>query len=140
MIKVYTDGGSRGNPGHSAIGAAIYDESGTIIHTISHYIGIATNNIAEYSALLAAWSWITDNKNIHSSPVEFYMDSELICSQMTGKYKIKNEKLKELFVKIKKMESEYSSPISYSHVRREKNKMADSLVNKALDTKLQYHV
>lgn len=136
MIKIYTDGGSRGNPGHSAIGVAIYNGSGTVIHTISRYIGIATNNVAEYSAIVSAWTWISTHKNTPKESIEFYMDSELIYSQLTGRYRIKDPKLKELWTKIKNLEAEYNHDVIYAHVRREKNKMADLLVNKALDEKL----
>lgn len=130
-ISVYTDGGARGNPGPSAIGVYIEQDNKPVVR-IGKRIGNATNNFAEYSAILEALNWLNENKNIFDR-IDFFMDSELAFSQLTGAYKIKNEKIRNFIFKIRKLESEIAKPIKYNHVRREKNKNADFLVNAALD-------
>jgi len=137
-LFVFTDGGARGNPGPAAIGVFITNEKGEELTSIGKKIGNATNNVAEYSAILEALSWILENKNKFGSSfkVSLFMDSELAYSQIAGIYKIKNNVLAELLFKIKTKEQELGVPIAYSHIRREKNKKADKLVNLALDNKI----
>lgn len=137
-LFVFTDGGARGNPGPAAIGVYITNEKGEEVAAIGKRIGEATNNVAEYSAILEALTWISENKDkIGENPkIAFFLDSELAYSQLAGIYKIKNSTLRELIFKIKILEKELGFPVTFEHIRREKNKKADKLVNLALDNKL----
>ncbi|MFH1855315.1 MAG: ribonuclease HI family protein [bacterium] len=133
-LKIFTDGGSRGNPGEAAIGAIILDdEDGTKITEISKKIGIATNNVAEYSAVLESLEYV--EKNIGKSQIEFILDSELVVRQLCGLYKVKDQKLKALFNQINKKIISVGGQCQFTAVKREKNIEADALVNKALDGK-----
>jgi len=126
--EIYADGGSRGNPGPSGAGAVIMIE-GEIKATISSFVGHATNNVAEYTGLILALEEATllGIKNVH-----VYMDSELVVKQMTGIYRVRDAKLQPLFVRARSLADEFPL-FAISHVRREKNKIADSLANKAMD-------
>ncbi len=136
MLKLYSDGGSRGNPGEAAIGYVIYDEKDEAIYKKARPIGIATNNIAEYTALLEGLQKILDLKG-HS--VRAYLDSELVVKQIKGEYKVKNMDLKDIFDKIKKLIAKFEE-FEISHVRREHNKEADKILNIALDTMDEYEI
>ena len=135
ILNVFTDGGARGNPGEGAIGVYIEDESRQQLAGFGKTIGIATNNVAEYRAVLEALGWIYENKqNIaNKAKIFFFLDSRLVCSQLTGHFKIKNKNLKELYFLIKEKERLIGIPISYRNIPRELNKKADALVNEALD-------
>ncbi len=135
MLKIYCDGGSRGNPGHAASAFAVY-KNGKVIHKESHYIGVSTNNIAEYKAVGFALDWLKDNKVPTDDAVKFILDSELVVKQLTGIYKVKNSKLALLVVEIKNKERKFPFKVYYSVVTRESNQLADSLVNKELDKKI----
>lgn len=128
MIKVYTDGGSRGNPGRSACAFVIY-ESGSILHQDKFFIGINTNNQAEYHALLFALKYL-NQKGI--SDADFFSDSELMVKQIKGIYKVKDLGIQKVFNEVKNEISKMTK-FSIAHVRREENKLADQLVNKCLD-------
>lgn len=128
-INLFTDGGSRGNPGDSAIGAVLYDETGHTVAEISEYIGITTNNQAEYRALIAA---LECAKQLGATSVHAFADSELMVKQMKGVYRVKNAELAHRFMEAIALARNFSK-ITFTHVRREKNKAADALVNKALD-------
>lgn len=134
-LNIYTDGGSRGNPGPSALGVYIENDKAIVLDELDQYLGISTNNVAEYSAVLAGLTWIVNHKQEmpNLEKVNFYMDSQLAFSQLSGLYKIKNAKLRELLFAAKQKEAEIRLPVFYSHVPREQNKKADALVNKALD-------
>ena len=138
IINIYTDGGSRGNPGPAAIGVFI-EGDGLVLGKIGKRIGKNTNNFAEYSAILEGLDFIIQNKDLigKDSKVNFFMDSQLAYSQIVGIYKIKNSILRELIFKIREKEAEIKLPIVYSHIPRERNKEADKLVNLALDNKLE---
>lgn len=138
-INIYTDGGSRGNPGEAALGTYIEDESGRELDSIGKTLGIATNNVAEYSAIIEGLRWVRDSKSEmpRLSRVNFFMDSNLAASQLNGFYKIKNPNLRQLYFEAKKIEAEINLPIYYKHIPREENKKADRLVNMALDNKLK---
>ena len=127
--KMYTDGGSRGNPGKAAIGVVIYNEKDKVIEKISKYIGTATNNVAEYSALLVG---VLALKKLKCTEVEMFLDSLLIVNQLNGKYRVKDSKMKKLYLKV--MENLEDIDWTVAHVKRNKNKVADKLVNDALDT------
>ncbi len=136
-ISIFTDGGARGNPGPAALGVYIEDEENNELAKIGRRIGEATNNIAEYSAILEGMTWALENKNKYDiQEIYFYMDSQLAYSQLVGLYKVKNDKIRELFFQIRGKEAELKVPIYYSHIRREKNKKADLMVNLALDYKI----
>lgn len=137
-ISVFTDGGARGNPGPAALGVYIEDESGQSLASIGKTLGETTNNIAEYSAILEAFNWLVTNKDkiAKDATIHFYMDSLLAYSQLSGLYKIKNQKLKELLFEIRSKEKELALPVKFTHIRREYNLKADALVNLALDNNL----
>jgi len=137
-IVIYTDGGSRGNPGPSALGVYIQKSSGEVLARIGKYLGVATNNFAEYSAIVEGLSWALENKQKEKiEKISFYMDSQLAFSQLSGLYKIKNEIIRGLVFKIKNQEAEIAIPVFYHHIPREKNKQADFMVNLALDNQLK---
>lgn len=126
ILKVYTDGGSKGNPGPSSIGGVGY-LNGKRIFEFKKSIGIATNNDAEYRALIEALEQIKNIKKI--SGINFYSDSKLMVNQVNGFFKIKNGKIKEYILKIRSLEQEINLPIVYHLVPREQNIEADRLVN-----------
>lgn len=127
-VITYTDGGARGNPGPAAIGAVIREADGTT-HRIKNYLGFATNNQAEYRALLAA---LHKAAELDADEVTCYLDSELVVKQLKGEYRVKDPELGRLFLQVLKLIKRFQS-ISFHHVRREHNKEADALVNQALD-------
>ena len=131
VVKIYTDGCSRGNPGPSGIGILIVDNNGKEIERISEYIGKTTNNVAEYKAILRAVSECESRK---IDKVIFFTDSELIVNQLNKSYKIKDEKLKILYVKLLNKLINFRN-WSIKHIPREDNKIADSLANQALKKK-----
>jgi len=133
-ISVYTDGGSRGNPGISGFGVVIYDQQCRIIHKISKFIGIKTNNEAEYSALLEALVWVRDHQTEFTS-VTLYSDSQLLVRQINGQYKIKAANIKPLYQLTLSVISDIHIPCTFHEVLREKNQLADDLANQAMDKK-----
>ncbi|PIS14882.1 ribonuclease H [Candidatus Shapirobacteria bacterium CG09_land_8_20_14_0_10_39_12] len=128
-LVIYTDGGSRGNPGPAAIGIYIVDENGLEVLKMGKQIGNSTNNIAEYSAVVEALKWIKVNRPNNIQSLKFFLDSSLVVNQLNGIFKIKNSKLRNLILKIKILEQEINKKISYHHIPRGKNKVADFLVN-----------
>ncbi|MCD6471256.1 ribonuclease HI family protein [bacterium] len=128
-LILYTDGGARGNPGPAAIGVIVYDSKKNVIKKISKYIGRATNNQAEYQALITG---LIEAKKIKAEDVECFSDSKLVVQQVNRKYKIKNKKLAQLFIKIWNLSQSFKK-IKFSYIPREKNREADRLVNLALD-------
>ena len=134
-LVIYSDGGARGNPGPAAA-AFIINRNGRVIHSQAEYLGISTNNFAEYSGVLIALTWLKRNPNQIDGKVKFFLDSELVVNQLKGEYKIKNPKLKEVMSKIKNIEKELNYKIEYDAIPRTKNKIADHLVNKVLNEKL----
>ncbi len=139
ILNIYTDGGSRGNPGPGALGVHIENDQGEVLEKIGKALGVTTNNVAEYSAIIAGLTWAIRNKSLmpNLSKINFFMDSQLAAAQLNGIYKVKNPKIRELFFLIKQKEAEINSPIYYSHIPREQNKKADKLVNMALDNRLK---
>ncbi len=131
MIKLFTDGASRGNPGEAAIGAVAYEDENKLFD-ISEYLGIQTNNYAEYTALLIALRKLIElGKN--NEKLEIYADSKLLVEQLNGNWKVKNENIKSVFNEVKSLLSNFSD-YSIKHVYRENNKEADMLANIALDS------
>lgn len=133
-LTIYTDGASRGNPGHSSYGFSIQNNSGKTIYEEGKYIGIATNNFAEYSAVLAALKHVENNFD-KSLEINFLMDSKLVAEQLSGRYKIKSPNLIPLINKIRELEKN-AGATSYKHIPRALNFKADSLANKALDFRM----
>ncbi len=134
-IRIYTDGGARGNPGPAGIGAVITDEHGVVLKKLSAYIGETTNNVAEYEALIRALHCAEElfGKKLQSMEVDVHMDSELIVRQLTGLYKVKNYTLKEKFAQVVSLRMKHIPHITFTHIPREANTHADALVNRALD-------
>jgi ribonuclease HI len=136
QINIYTDGGARGNPGISGYGLVIYDENNKIIYQESKFLGIKTNNEAEYMGMIGALVWINDNKNNSNiSQINFHSDSQLLVRQILGQYKVKAPNLKPLFDKVKLLLNQINLPYSFKDIRREFNKLADELANEAMDKK-----
>jgi len=128
-ITVYIDGASRGNPGHAGVGVAIYDESGNNIKNVKKYIGKTTNNVAEYSALIAA---LDEAEQLGVQNIKIFLDSELVYKQFTGEYKTKDENLKILLAAIRNKVKNFKT-LEIMHIPREKNKEADKLANIAVN-------
>ena len=130
-LKIFFDGGSRGNPGPSAIGAVIYDDKGQRIGEISEYIGRYTNNVAEYMALEKVLAY-TDK--LGTDEIILLTDSTLVHNQMKKLWKIKDKKILEIYLRLTKKLSRYDR-VDLRLIPREENREADKLVNKALDSK-----
>ena len=136
-LEVYTDGGSRGNPGEAAIGGVVYEVEGEkkkLFFTFSERIGVATNNEAEYKAVIKALELIKEKVG-KVEEVRFFLDSQLVVNQLNGLFKVKKGKLREFIFKIRILENEIGGKIVYKLVPREENRVADKLVNEALDNK-----
>ncbi len=129
-LFIHTDGGARGNPGPGAIGVAVLDEKKKVIKEIGKYIGKSTNNEAEYKAVLEG---LRVAKDLKGSEIIFYIDSLLVVSQLNGKFKVKEPRMKTFFNEAKLIEKNFKS-VKYTHVPREKNYIADKIVNEVLDT------
>ncbi len=131
VVRIYTDGASRGNPGEAGIGVAIYGQDNETLVELGEYIGVATNNVAEYTALIRG---LQAAKKLGANKVEVYADSELMIKQMKGQYKVKNEGLQPLYQQARALFLEFAS-CTFTHVPREKNKRADALANQGIDNK-----
>ena len=127
--KLSTDGGARGNPGPAAYGYVLEAEDGTVLDARGEAIGVATNNVAEYRALLAG---LEKAAELGVDELEVVSDSELLVKQMTGEYRVKNEALRELSQEAARRARKLGR-VTYRAVRREHNELADRLVNEALD-------
>ena len=128
-VIIYTDGASRGNPGRAAIGATLKDEQGRLIASISRKIGRATNNQAEYTAVIAALEMAV---GLAAEEVELNSDSQLVVRQIKGQYRVKKTTLKPLYYQVKQLQSLLHT-FTINYIPREKNKEADNLANVALD-------
>ena len=126
---IYSDGGSRGNPGPSATGFVIMNSQEEVIEEGGSYLGITTNNQAEYQAVYAALKRAVE---LGIKRIDFRLDSNLVVSQLNGVYKIKNRDLWPIYEKIKEINKQFEH-ITFMHVRREFNRLADGIVNKVLD-------
>jgi ribonuclease H / adenosylcobalamin/alpha-ribazole phosphatase len=127
--KLSTDGGARGNPGPAAYGYVLEAEDGTVLAAHGERIGVATNNVAEYRALIAG---LEKAAELDVDEVQVVSDSELMVKQMTGEYRVKNEALQELSEQATRLARRVGK-VTYRAVRREYNELADRLVNEALD-------
>lgn len=124
-LKIHTDGGARGNPGPAACAFVIYDLSGNLREKRGKYLGVTTNNVAEYLAVIEAL------KVVEGKSFDFYLDSLLVVNQLKGLWKVKDQDLKPLVLRIKDLTR--NKNVSWHHVPREQNKEADLLVNETLD-------
>ena len=127
--RLYTDGGARGNPGPAAFGYVLEAEDGTVLAAYGEAIGVATNNVAEYRALVAG---LEKAAELQIGEVEVVSDSELLVKQMRGEYRVKNEALRGLSIRAAQLARQVGR-VTYTAVRRDHNKLADRLVNEALD-------
>ena len=127
------DGAARGNPGEAGCGAAILDERGVVVKELSRYLGHATNNVAEYEALLMG---LEEVLRLGQRQIKIQSDSELLVRQLNGVYRVKDEKLKVLFEKVMGLLRQLDS-YRILHVPRELNKLADRLANQGIDNALK---
>jgi ribonuclease HI len=127
--RLYTDGGARGNPGPAAYGYVLEADDGTVLDARGETIGVATNNVAEYRALLAG---LTKALELGLDELDVISDSELLVKQMNGEYRVKNAALIDLSLEAAQLAREIGR-VTYSAVRRTENELADQLVNEALD-------
>lgn len=131
-VKLYTDGGSRGNPGPSASGFVLLDETNNVIKKSGIYLGVTTNNQAEYHSLKFG---LEEAHKLGAREVQVYMDSLLVINQMKGIYKVKNRDLWPIYEAIKQLAKNFKK-VTFAHVPREFNKLADAEVNETLDAEL----
>lgn len=135
-VRIYTDGGARGNPGPAASAAVIKElrggKEGKVIATASKYLGVTTNNQAEYTAIIIG---LEKASKLGAKRVEMYMDSELAIRQLNGVYKVKDPEIAKRFLEVKNLIHTFDR-VTFTHIRREKNKEADAIVNKVLDAHL----
>lgn len=139
-ISVFTDGGARGNPGPAAIGVVIKKENGEVLTKLAKTIGHATNNVAEYQAVIEALKWLVawfktlpNASDLSQFFVNFFLDSRLAVNQINGLFKIKNAKIRDQIFEIHQLENQTKAKIFYQYIPREKNFLADELVNQCLD-------
>lgn len=137
-MYINTDGGSRGNPGPAAIGVVFYNSDGMVIHQYKQCIGEGTNNEAEYRAIIQALKILKKSDwfisaNLAEKEVICRLDSQLVVEQINGRYKVKKDHLGKFITEIKELLSDINFKISFTYVPREQNKLADKLVNEALD-------
>ncbi len=131
ILNLYTDGACRGNPGEGGAGAVLIDQEGNVVGTVSKFLGVCTNNVAEYSALIIGLEEALKKgcRNLH-----IFLDSELLVRQVKGIYRVKNSNLKVLMKDVKGLLSSLDG-YTIKHIVRDKNKMADKLANEAIDYK-----
>ncbi|MFA6519066.1 MAG: ribonuclease HI family protein [Candidatus Shapirobacteria bacterium] len=132
ILEVFTDGGSRGNPGLSGCGVVITDNKGNIQYQDSKYLGVKTNNQAEYSGLILALKWLVDHQN-GLDAINFSADSQLLVCQLNGQYKVKSPHIKPLYLEAIQLLSTIKIPVKFTHIRRSFNDLADQLANQAMD-------
>ena len=134
-MLIYTDGGARGNPGPAACAFVATDESGAIIYQQGFYLGVTTNNQAEYQAVIEALKWLSlQTTKDQQLTANFYLDSQLVVNQLKGLFKIKDPNLKIKYLEIKKLIANSQLLIAnFTYIPREQNSAADRLVNQTLD-------
>jgi ribonuclease HI len=135
-LSIYTDGGSRGNPGISGYGFVVFDQNQQLIHQQSKFLGIKTNNEAEYMGVIDALTWVHQNLSRFSpQKINFFSDSQLLVRQLERVYKVKSPNLKPLFQTALNLITQINLPVTFTDIRRESNQLADSLANQAMDQK-----
>lgn len=136
-LYVHTDGGSRGNPGHAAYGFVFLDELGQVVHENGAYLGVATNNEAEYHGLIASIEALKQFDNLAKvQGITFRLDSTLVVQQVQGNWKIKEPRLRAMVAKVRELLHELDLPYTLEYVPRAQNWMADAMVNQKLDAEL----
>lgn len=128
-LQLYTDGGSRGNPGPAATGVVLKDEQNKIVTAYGEYLQHQTNNFAEYSAII---SGLKKAKELGATEVDCFADSKLVIEQLSGNWKVKEPTIQKLFVQAYNAAQQFTK-VTYKYIPREKNKEADAEVNKVLD-------
>lgn len=136
-LIIYTDGASRGNPGHASYGFTVSDDQGRLLYEEGRYIGITTNNVAEYTGVLEALKYTKGKYGRRNLSVELHADSKLVAEQLSGRFKVKSAHLKPIIEKIKILSLELGGVV-YNHVPRAKNTAADKLANLALDSRASH--
>lgn len=134
-VTAFTDGASRGNPGDAAVGIIFKDDRGSTLQTYKRYLGTATNNIAEYTALLECIEIVRSAETFQCTELVVQTDSELMARQMNGQYKVKDAGLQEMYRKVKTALASASFSFTIAHIPRSQNKEADALANEAIDSK-----
>jgi ribonuclease HI len=129
ILTAYADGASRGNPGQAGIGVVFYNDKDEVVAELSEYIGEATNNAAEYTAVIRA---LEKGLELGGVEISLFTDSELLAKQINGEYAVKNEGLIPLYKQVINLKGEFDK-FQVTHVPREQNKAADSLANQAID-------
>lgn len=132
-LIIYTDGASRGNPGPASYGFTIADENGRLLHEEGECIGVTTNNVAEYTAVLQALKKTAEKFSRNNLQIELFADSKLVAEQLSGRYKIKSPHLKSLIGQIQIL-ALHLGEVIYNHIPRSQNLRADKLANLALDS------
>lgn len=132
QLKIHTDGGARGNPGPSAIGVVIESPTTTLAE-FGRFLGVGTNNQAEYKAVIAALTWVADHPTNVTS-LDLYLDSQLVVSQLTGKFRLKHPEMIKLKHEIDGILEKLHVSAHFHYVPRAQNQEADALVNQALDS------
>jgi len=125
---VYCDGGSRGNPGPAASGAVLVDDKGEVVETAQEYLGTATNNVAEYNAVILGIGLVRKHELARA---EFLLDSQLVVRQLNGQYKVKHPDMKAQFEKVQRLL--HGIDIQFRHIPRAENHLSDTVVNQCLD-------
>lgn len=134
VLNIYTDGGARGNPGIAGYGWVIKDDLGQVIAKDSKFLGIKTNNQAEYSGLIGALTWIKENSsNMNIAKLNFYSDSQLMVRQIMGLYRVKSPELLGLYQSVSSLLAQINIPSTFTDIRRSLNSFADELANQAMD-------
>ena len=139
IINIYCDGGARGNPGPAGIGFVVKNARGDLLHSHKEFIGRATNNVAEYQAVITALKWINRHwSKLPYSPdeINFFLDSVLVTNQLKGEFKIKNNTLRDLYGTADALRSKLNTKVIFISIPREKNHEPDALVNLVLDEHL----
>mgnify|MGYP001358700298 FL=1 len=130
MYTIYTDGGARGNPGPAGAGAAIFNKDMKLVAEVSEYLGEQTNNWAEYEAIILGLEKLSSIAK--GEEVTVRLDSQLAQRQLLGEYKVKDQGLYKQYLRVQNLLPKFKS-VAFEHVRREQNKEADALANKAMD-------
>ncbi|MCD6487209.1 MAG: ribonuclease HI family protein [Syntrophobacterales bacterium] len=128
-VSLYTDGACRGNPGNGGAGAVLFDKNGRVIITAKKFLGVCTNNEAEYGALILGLKETVEAKHKN---IRIFLDSELLVKQIKGIYRVKNSRLKKLMKDVRRQLSMFNG-YTVEHVPRSRNKVADRLANEAID-------
>ena len=135
-LSIYIDGAAKGNPGPAGIGVVLRDADNVLVKNINRFIGIATNNVAEYTALIAG---MEEARKLKFKEITINTDSELLAKQLGGEYKVKSPALKDLYSKVSRLLDDFGY-VSINNIPREKNKDADRLANKAISDSLKVNV